>query len=645
MLNSFPELSRAVGDQAEDLRRALRESEEKFRSLADIAPCGIFIHDQHRLLYANRATCDITGYSLDELLRLSLFDLVHPDSFASIQERFRLRSEGKPVPSRSESKIITKSGVSKWICFSGAEIDFAGKRAVISGAIDVTEQKHADELLRVNQERVRVASESAGVGTWEWDIPRHQVLWSAEVYRIFGLPEDDSSSGSFELLLNRIHADDRQLIRARLEDAVSNHLDFSAEFRIDNGAGKWSHAYVRAKTFYDAAGQPERMVGVAIDMTGSKITEHALRESEARFRAAFNQAAVGMSQLGLDGTLVMVNQKLCDILGYSEEELLGHKIRDFTHPDDISHELDLLRATMEGEIASYTLVKRYIRKDGFARWVRINASLVRDESGHPSYLIKVIDDVTERLQAAEALRRTEKLAATGRLAASIAHEINNPLEAVTNLLYLLEHNKSLDATARGYARMAQEEVSRVAHIARQTLGFYRDSTKIESVSINAMMDDVLNLFSRKLRNAEIEVVTDYRSNIPVESYPGELRQVLSNLLANAIDAIGKKGRIKIRTTDTYSHSGGRKPGVRLTLADTGKGVASELKQNLFEPFFTTKGAKGTGLGLWVTRGMVEKHAGSIRLFSSTRPGRSGTAFSIFLPRKQKAEAIRKRTSR
>ncbi len=620
--------------------RALRESEQKFRSLAEVAPCSIFIHDGNNILYVNNATCQITGYSRQELLSKTIWQVLHPDSVAPVRERIRRRNNGEPVPTRFEEKVTCKDGEEKWIDFNGGLIQYEGKPAVICVALDITQRRMVDEQLRLSQERVRLASESAGISTWEWDIRKNTVIWSPEVYRIFGFNKSESGM-SFDQFLGRIHDEDRQRVRKAIEAAVSEHTDFSSEFRIDRGNGQVSWAFSRAKIFYDATGHPERMVGVGIDITADKIAEAALRESEERFRVTFNQAAMGMCQVAPDGTLLMVNQKLAEILGCAAEDLVGKKFHEFTHPDDVSNNIEKLDAMLSGEIASYTIEKRYIRPDGAQPWAQVTASLVRDSKGDPKYIITVVEDITERRRAEEALRTSERLAATGRLAASIAHEINNPLEAVTNLLYLLDQNKSLDDTAREYARMAQDEVNRVAHIARQTLGFYRDSSRMEAVQVSRLVDEVVTLFAAKICTGDIVVQKELKADAPIDAFPGELRQVFSNLIANALDAVGRKGKLRIRINPARGHRG--RKGVRVTIADNGPGISRTVLERIFEPFFTTKGAKGTGLGLWVTRGLIEKHGGAIRVWSSTQPGKSGTAFSIFLPLKQKTDQARRRT--
>jgi signal transduction histidine kinase len=233
-------------------------------------------------------------------------------------------------------------------------------------------------------------------------------------------------------------------------------------------------------------------------------------------------------------------------------------------------------------------------------------------------------DIDEHKTTENLLRRTEKLAAAGRLAATVAHEINNPLEAVSNLLYLSLHEDGLPVVSKRYLRMANEELRRVGHIVSQTLGFYRESGVPESVDLRALVDDVLALYQRRLDARQIRVTRSVEKTV-VEGVAGELRQVVANLLSNALDAMDPYGVLSI---EVRSHN----DEVRLSISDTGHGIATPALAHIFEPFFTTKKDAGTGLGLWVSKGIVEKHQGRLDVASSQRDEDHGTAFVMTLPR-------------
>ena len=261
----------------------------------------------------------------------------------------------------------------------------------------------------------------------------------------------------------------------------------------------------------------------------------------------------------------------------------------------------------------------------------LSATPIRLNADEPYGCVINLVNIEERKRAHEALIASERLAATGRLAATIAHEINNPLEGMTNLLFLLSEMKGLDPTARQYVETAQQELRRVAHITRQTLGFYRQSARPTAINLGELLDSVFYLFAHRLEKRGIKVTKEYRFEASIFGYPSELRQVISNLVVNAVEACADGGKLRVRVYQSKEWANSNRPGVRVTIADKGNGIPPEHCKRLFEPFFTTKGEKGTGLGLWVSQGIVQKHGGFIRLRSSVRPESSGTAFCVFLP--------------
>jgi signal transduction histidine kinase len=227
-----------------------------------------------------------------------------------------------------------------------------------------------------------------------------------------------------------------------------------------------------------------------------------------------------------------------------------------------------------------------------------------------------------------ALRVTEKLAAAGRLAATVAHEINNPLESVTNFIYLAKINPAVPANVRAYLNSADQELSRVAHIARQTLGFYRDNSRPAWLQLSAIVDDVYTVYQRKLENKSIAFDRRISPDLRLFAVQGELNQVLSNLIANAIDASPFNSRVSVSARASTDRNG--RHVVRLVVADRGEGISPEHRENLFSPFFTTKKEVGTGLGLWITKELVEKAGGSVRLRSRVGD-RSGTVVALTYP--------------
>jgi PAS domain S-box-containing protein len=354
------------------------------------------------------------------------------------------------------------------------------------------------------------------------------------------------------------------------------------------------------------------------------------RTGEDRIREAFEYAASGMAIADLEGHFEESNSAYREIVGRTQFELNSETVLSITHPEDRENCRRHLDDLVSGRRSSFVLEKRYVRPDEIAIWVRNSFSLLRDEQGNPSHVILICNDITERRRAERLLVESEKLAVVGQLAASIAHEINNPLESALNLVYLIRNSDSLDET-RILARQAEDEIQRAAHISTHTLQFHKEQTRPAPTNMAALLESVLALFKSKLVLAGVEVKCEKTSDLELVCYSGEIRQVLANLIRNAVEAMPSGGVLRIRLkpgTDWRSGS----PSVRIIIADNGYGMSAETRSRIFDPFFTTKGALGTGLGLWVTAGILHKHKGSMRVRSTTAPGRSGTVFTLIFPR-------------
>ncbi len=315
------------------------------------------------------------------------------------------------------------------------------------------------------------------------------------------------------------------------------------------------------------------------------------------------------------------------------ERLNGVKAEDVLKDAGVLHRQFLpeeLPALLEAERASardLSVFERELRMqlpDGQIRWMHLLSRPRRLPDGRTVW-DGVQTDVTDRKQAEQSLIRSEKLASAGRMAATVAHEINNPLEAINNAVFLAWMDKSLSDVTKGYLDIAVQELRRVAYIARRTLGFYRENTAPALVDIRSTVDSAIDLFAPRLKTRGIEVEKRFAEVDKIQAVDGEIRQIICNLVSNSLDGTEGRGKILLRVK-SFSANGRRS--VRLTIADTGTGIARELLTKIFEPFFTTKEAVGTGLGLWVTRELVHKHGGTIRVRSKL--GR-GTVFSINFP--------------
>ncbi len=367
------------------------------------------------------------------------------------------------------------------------------------------------------------------------------------------------------------------------------------------------------------------------DITERKRAESVLQVTLQRFYSILSNMYSGILLVTAKGRIEYANQAFCerldledapaDLVGLDAGTLIAKIRKAYRHPDEavtrIREIVDREKPVMSEEITlrnGRTCLRDY---------VPLNVD------GKSSGRLWVYTDITERKQAEEALLRSEKLASVGRMAATIAHEINNPLEAVTNLLFITKNAKDM-ASVRQYLGLADAELERIAHITRQSLGFYRESNAPALTSVNVVLESAVDLLKNKIKakNAVIEKQSD--DDVQVTAVAGELRQVFTNLLTNSLDAIDEKGTIKLRVSASTAFKNGDRC-VRVTVADNGKGISADSRQHIFEPFFTTKGTVGTGLGLWVSKQIVDKHGGTIRMRSSSNGARRGTVFSIVLP--------------
>ena len=385
---------------------------------------------------------------------------------------------------------------------------------------------------------------------------------------------------------------------------------------------------------------------IGTDNTARKQAEEALLKAGALQRAIFNSANFSSIATDAHGVIQIFNVGAERMLGYTAAEVINK-----VTPADISdaHEVVARAEALSLEFGTtitpgfealvfkasrgiediYELT--YCRKDNSRFPAVVSVTALRDAQDAIIGYLLIGTDNSARKQAEEALLRSEMLASAGRMAASIAHEINNPLEAMMNTLYLVRKAANVPAEALEYLDIADGELMRIAHITRQTLGFYREFSAATSNSASDLIDSVVNLLQAKIRGNGANVEQRCKEALQVMGIAGELRQVLANLLANSLDAIGQNGRIVLRASASTDPNDGTRR-VRITVADSGSGMSLATAKNIFDPFFTTKGTVGTGLGLWVCKQLVEKNGGSIRVRSTTEGWRQGTTFSVILPR-------------
>jgi PAS domain S-box-containing protein len=384
----------------------------------------------------------------------------------------------------------------------------------------------------------------------------------------------------------------------------------------------------------------ELLARVGSNLAMSRIRKEQIIASQ-RLAAIVESANDAIISKDLNGVVMSWNKAAEQMFGYRAKEMIGRSITAIIPPELEADEPRILEMIARGERIEHFETVR-LTKSGARIDISLTISPIRDENGRIVGAAKIARDITQRKKTEHALRISERLASVGRLAATMAHEINNPLETVTNLVYLVK-DRTASKDIHDLLASAEEELARISHLTKQSLGYYRETKEAAHIRIGPILDQLISVFAAKTRNKSVEIDKEVRDDPEIYAVADEIRHLITNLVSNSIDAVTSGGRIRVRISSARERIGKGRSGARLTVADSGPGITRAVRSELFEPFFTTKKEVGTGLGLWLCKGIVERHHGSIRVKSSTSPGNSWTVFSIFLPssrRRSDTKALR-----
>jgi len=336
-----------------------------------------------------------------------------------------------------------------------------------------------------------------------------------------------------------------------------------------------------------------------------------------QWQATFDALGEGVGILDHRGVIQRCNRAMTGLLDKSYGEIEQHHVNELVEG-------------CFGIKLEYAEGQRPVEVQSGSRFFRLSLDPIVLH-GETTGGIFIVAETTKQKLAEEALLISERLAATGRMAHTIAHEINNPLEAITNLVYLLQHSLDQPEAAHQYINSAANELARVSRISRQILSFNRESTTPINIKVNEIIEDVLALNNRAILDKGLRIERDWDTSLSIQGFPAQLRQVFSNLLRNAVEASFAGGQITIRISSSRLPGHPAGSAVRVTIADQGVGIPRENMKRVFDAFFTTKDLKGSGVGLWLSSSIIHEHGGSLRVHSSTQPSRSGTCFSALLP--------------
>jgi PAS domain S-box-containing protein len=389
---------------------ALRESEQRFRAIFSQAAVGITQTSLDGVLLAvNHRACEMLGYSETEMRGKPFLEVTHPDDLEKSGDAMRRLLAGEISSWQAEKRFIHKDGGIVWTRVSVSLVRDQNNlpQYFISAAEDMTDRVRAEHARQYSERRLTLAESAAHVGLWECDLRTKTITTSAEFARQRGLPPDTPPL-RYKEWLGFVHADDRERVHARMRESIEKRQGWDAEFRVVWPDGSIHWLLTKGTVFVDDRGQAVGLAGVNLDITERKRAEAALRESEENFRAIFHQAAVGVAQLSLGGKVELANDCYCRVIGCVQKDLLGKGTGEFTHGKDLQAQLPMLRQLLAGEIQSYSMEKRYERKDGSVVWAKTCKSLARDGDNQPKHIIAIMEDITEKKRAEEALRENEQ---------------------------------------------------------------------------------------------------------------------------------------------------------------------------------------------------------------------------------------------
>lgn len=629
-----------------------------FHGAFETTAVGMVLADLHgNIRHANAAFCDLYGYSLEELIGRELVALKHPEDRDATRAQIAALQQGERESVHAASRGLSKLGSVLWVHSSISLLrDEQGKPQGLMGVVEDMTLPHVidDARLELHTEREALLN-SAAEGIYGLNLDCRCSFVNRAAAEMLGYTREEMLGQKMHDLIHhsypdgsRYPEDDCAIVQACKQPGavIKLHNHEEVLWHKDGTALMVEHS--AEPVMVD--GQVRGLVVTLRDLSkrnASLAERQALQEQEraSRQRAELLNGALVSSEVALREALqeqMQLMEAIPQMVWVVEPDgrprFVNQRWRTFTgidpqpgsdgwlalvHADDRERTAEQFAEALASG-SPYEMEHRIRRADGAYRWVLARAHPLVDANGKIVRWFGTSTDIHDRKNAEDLLRRAEKLAAAGRLAATVAHEINNPLEAVANLLYLALHEEAVPTAAVRYLQMANDELRRVGHIVSQTLGFYRDSSAPQIVDLSPLVGDVLALYQRKLDTRHIRVTRNLEEGVKTSAVTGELRQVIANLVANAIDAMDANGVLGIEVRAAEEEA-------IIQVSDTGSGIAAQVMDRIFEPFFTTKKEIGTGLGLWVSKGIVEKHHGRIDVQSSQAAEDHGTSFLIRLP--------------
>lgn len=609
-----------------ELEKKLRESEKRFRALIEDQTeliCRWSVDGTYR--FANDVYCRFVGADL-ETITLEKIVITHPEEIERVRDHFSMLTKDHPVGTM-ENRCINAEGETRWVQWTthllcddqGQPVEYQ------SVGRDVTNLVVVQQELQERNEKYSTLIENMMEGMAISDFEEKFLFVNPTAESIFGNPPGG--------LIGRTLRDftDEQGFMEFVEQSKNRRRGKTNIYEHDiiRPDGEQRRLLFTATPYYDK-NEIVGTYGFFRDITEEKKTINALQESEERFRLAFEEGPIGMALVDREFNVIKLNRVLCDMTGYQEHELVGTSLSAISFPEDADKDIHLVDALFDGTIPSYHLEKRYIKKDGSILCSHLTATILRDSNGNPIYGLGMVEDITTRKQLETSLVDSQKFAALGTLAASVAHEINSPLQIITGVSESLLKHIASDTIERERLQRDIEMIKRngwrMAEIVRSLLSYAREEVgNFLPEDLNYLIKDSLLLTDFQFKSRfNIKIVTDLEENLPFcYCNRGKITQVLINLLSNAREAMPNGGQITVRTQLDQ-----RKQAIILEISDTGMGIPAEVQARIFDPFFTTKPlGQGTGLGLSIVKDIIQAHGGDISI--SSQPNQGATFMLTF----------------
>lgn len=617
---------------------ALRETLQQLQLITDNMDAAVkWCSSDLRYLWVNKSYAAWLGRVPEDIAGRPILNVIGQEAFETLRPHIERVLSGERE--EYDAQVNYLGGGQRWIHAvyvptKGQDHEIDGWIAVI---MDVTKRREAEEALRNTEQQLRMAQNAAHLAGWSRNPATNEVTTFGEYAELYGLRADQTPR-TLEEFVRLIHPEDRDRVQALLKDARERGQDFDIEYRIPWPDGTVHWICGKGAGQYDESGRLVRTAGVNFDITERKKAEAALRESEERFRRVFEEGPLGLALVGRDYRFLKANSALCQMLGYSELELIQKSSTDITHPDDLQADVQLSEQLFRGELPLFRIQKRYFKNSGEILWINLTASVVRDREGKPLYGLAMVEDITEVKRNQEESLSRQKLESVGTLASGIAHDFNNLLGGVMSLAELALGECDSGSHPKEELRAIRQVALRGSEIVRQLMIYAgEENESFEPLDVSQIVKEMIELLKVSIsKQARLE--TNLDEDLPtVRGSAAQVRQIVLNLVTNASEAIGDRDGV-IRVTTSYIKVGPRSARaisdrfaegdyLKLVVADTGCGMSQETQARIFDPFFTTKSA-GHGLGLAVVHGIVRGLRGAIHVASDLG---NGTSFQILLP--------------